>query len=105
MCMTIKEMNNAMEEIKSLKMLKEETEDAIKALERKVIEFLEETEECQATDKKGNPILKFIGNSRKATYSWSSRETVDKEEVKKLLNEEEYQQVSKVSTFPVLRIS
>ena len=105
MCMTIKEMNNAMEEIKSLKMLKEETEDAIKALERKVIEFLEETEECQTTDKKGNPILKFIGNSRKATYSWSSRETVDKEEVKKLLNEEEYQQVSKVSTFPVLRIS
>lgn len=105
MCMTIKEMNNAMEEIKSLKMLKEETEDAIKALERKVIEFLEETEECQTTDKKGNPILKFIGNSRKATYSWSSRETVDKEEVRKLLNEEEYQQVSKVSTFPVLRIS
>jgi len=103
--MTVKEMNETMEEIKSLKMLKEETEDAIKALEMKVIEFLEETEECQATDKKGNPILKFIGNSRKATYAWQSRETVDKEEVRKLLNDEDYNKVSKVSTYQVLRIS
>ena len=105
MCMSIKEMNETMEEIKSLKLYKEQIDEEIKALERKAIEFLEETEECQTTDKKGNPVLKFIGSSRKATYSWSSRETVDKEEVRKLLNEEEYQQVSKVSTFPVLRIS
>ena len=105
MCMTVAEMNGAMEEIKSLKLLKEETEDAIKNLERKVIEFLEETEACQTTDNKGNPILKFIGSNRKATYAWQSRETVDKEEVKKLLGDEEYQKVSKVSTYPVLRIS
>ena len=73
--------------------------------ERKVITYLEETEECQTTDKKGNPILKFIGNSRKATYSWSSRETVDKEKVKELLDNEDYEKVKKVSTFQVLRIS
>ena len=36
MCMSVKEMNETMEEIKSLKMLKEETKDAIKALERKI---------------------------------------------------------------------
>lgn len=69
MCMTVAEMNSAMDEIKSLKLLREETEDAIKALEMKVIEFLEETEGCQTTDKKGNPVLKFIGSSRKATYA------------------------------------
>lgn len=105
MCMSAKEMNQAMEEIKSLKLLIEETEDTIKALERKVITYLEETEECQTTDKNGNPILKFIGNSRKATYSWSSRETVDKEKVKELLDNEDYEKVKKVSTFQVLRIS
>ena len=105
MCMSVQEMNATMDEIKELKLLKEQTEDAIKELELKVINFLEETEECQTVDKKGNPVLKFIGNSRKATYSWTSRESVDKEEVKKLLNEEDYQKVSKVSTYPVLRIS
>lgn len=98
MCMSVQEMNATMDEIKELKLLKEQTEDAIKALELKVINFLEETEECQTVDKKGNPVLKFIGSSRKATYSWTSRESVDKEEVKKLLNEEDYQKVSKVST-------
>ena len=105
MCISAKEMNQAMEEIKSLKLLIEETQDTIRALERKVITYLEETEEYQTTDKKGNPILKFIGNYRKATYSWSSRESVDKEEVKKLLDDEEYEKVRKVSTFQVLRIS
>ena len=90
MCMSVQEMNATMDEIKELKLLKEQTEDAIKALELKVINFLEETEECQTVDKKGNPVLKFIGSSRKATYSWTSRESVDKEEVKKLLNEEDY---------------
>lgn len=105
MCISAKEMNQAMEEIKSLKMLIEEAEGQIKALEGEVIIFLEETKECQTVDKKGNSVLKFIGNSRKTTYSWSSRESVDKEKVKELLNDEDYQKVKKVSTYPVLRIS
>lgn len=70
MCISAKEMNQAMEEIKSLKMLIEEAEGQIKALEREVITFFEETKECQTVDKKGNSVLKFIGNSRKATYSF-----------------------------------
>lgn len=53
----------------------------------------------------GSPILKFIGDSRKATYSEQTRETVDKAEVKGLLSEEDYQKVSKVSRYKVLRIS
>lgn len=105
MCMTVEEMNETMEEIKSLKMLKEETEDAIRVLEMKVIEFLEETEGCQTVNKDGSPILKYIGNSRKATYSEQTRETVDKAEVKELLSEEDYQKVSKISRYKVLKIS
>lgn len=104
MCMTVKEMNETMEEIRSLKLLKEETEDTIKGLERKVIEFLEETEGCQTTDKKGNPVLKFVGSSHKATYAWQSRESIDKEVVKQLLDDD-YDKVIKVNTYPVLRIS
>lgn len=105
MCMTVKEMDETMEEIKGLKLLKEETEDAIKALEKKVIDFLQETEECRDVDKKGNQVLRFIGNSHKATYALQSKETVDKAEVRKLLSEEDYNKVSKVSSYNVLRIS
>ena len=65
MCMTVAEMNKTMEEIKSLKLLKEETEDAIKNLERKVIEFLEETEACQTIDKKGEPVLNLLATDKK----------------------------------------
>ena len=105
MCMTIKEMNETMAAIQEWKRIKEEAEDNITALNAKVIEFLNETEECGAVDNKGNPIRKFIGNIFKATLSKGERETVDKAEVKKLLNEEDYQKVSRVSTYPVLRIS
>ncbi|WP_300915928.1 hypothetical protein [Bacteroides acidifaciens] len=103
--MTIAEMNETMEAIQEWKRIKEEAEDNISALNVKVIEFLNETDECEAVDKKGNPIRKFIGNIFKATLSRGERETVDKAEVKKLLNDEDYQKVSKVSTYPVLRIS
>ena len=106
MCITIAEMNETMKEIQSLKRLKEETEDAIKALEAEVINFLIENEaDCKTTNKSGKEILQFIGNVHKATLSDQTRETVNKDEVKKLLSDEAYQQVSKVSTYPVLRIS
>lgn len=106
MCITIQEANKKMEEIQSLKRLKEETEANISALEREVIGFLmENEEEYKTTNKSGKPILQFIGNVCKATYSEQSRETVDKAEVKKMLSDEDYQKVSKISVFNVLRIS
>ena len=64
MCMTIKEMNEAMEAIQEWKRIKEQAEDNISALNAKVIDFLQETEGCEAVGK-----------------------------------------VSRVSTYPVLRIS
>ena len=105
MCMTIKEMNETMEAIQEWKRIKEQAEDNISALNAKVIDFLQETEECGSVDKKGNPIRKFVGNICKATLSEGSRETVDKVKVKELLNDKDYQKVSKVSTYPILRIS
>ena len=105
MCITVKEMNETMAAIQQWKRIKEEAEDNISALNAKAIEFLQETEECEAVDKKGKPIRRFVGNLFKATLSIGSRETVDKAEVKKLLDDEDYQKVSKVSVYPVLRIS
>lgn len=105
MCMTVEEMNKTMQAIQEWKKVKEEAEDNISALNMKVIEFLQETESCESIDKKGNPIRKFIGTLFKATYSSQERETVDKTEVKKLLSDEDYRRVSKVSIYPVLRIN
>ncbi len=105
MCITVKEMNETMEQIQEWKRVKEEAEENITALNAKVIEFLQETDGCEAVDKKGNPIRKFIGSIFKATLSRGERETVDKAEVRKLLSDEDYQKVSKVSFYPVLRIS
>mgnify|MGYP003249495786 FL=1 len=51
MCMTTKEMNEAMEQIQEWKRIKEEAEDNITALNSKVMEFLNETEGCEAVDK------------------------------------------------------
>ena len=101
-----KAKNITMEEIKSLERLKEETEDAIAALKAKVTEFLKENEaNCKATNDKGKEVLRFMGSVHKATLSEASRESIDKAEVKKLLSKEDYQKVSKVSTYSVLRIS
>lgn len=105
MCMSVKEMNEAMEAIQEWKRIKEQAEDNISALNAKVIDFLQETEGCGSVDKKGNPIRKFVGNMCKATLSVGSRETVDKAKVKELLNDKDYQKVSRVSTYPVLRIN
>lgn len=104
MCIVKSELENKIHEIKSLKMLKEETENAIKALEMEVIEFLQETEECKTKDKNGKEVLQFIGSDYKATYSEQVRETVDKEAVKNILSTEEYEKVRKESHFNVLRI-
>lgn len=105
MCMTIKEMNETMEQIEEWKRIREQADDNISALNAKIIEFLNEMVECGTIDKKGNPIRKFTGTIFKATLSVQERESVDKAEVKKLLSAEDYKKVSKVSVYPVLRIS
>ena len=69
------------------------------------MEFLNETKECEAVDYKGKPIRRFIGNIFRATLSNVERETVNKDEVKKLLSKDDYTKVSKVSRYQSLRIN
>lgn len=105
MCATSNELNAMLAELQGLKKIKEEAEDNIKAIEREVVEFLEENEEeYKTTSNKGKEIIKFIGNLFTATLTEQTGESVDKEEVKKILDEEEYQKVSRVSRFKVLRV-
>lgn len=106
MCCTTEEMNKTMEAIQEWKRIKEEAENNISKLNLKAIEYLTENEEeCKTTNKKGKEILQYVGNIFKATLSEMERESVDKEEVKKLLNKEDYQKVSKVSRFKMLKVS
>lgn len=107
MCMTVKEMNEAMGQIQEWKRIKEEAEDNITTLNSKVMEFLNETKECEAVDNKGKPIRRFIGNIFRATLSNVERETVkvNKDGVKKLLSKDDYTKVSKVSRYQSLRIN
>lgn len=106
MCITTAEMNKKMEERKSLQMQLKKMEDDIKALDMDIIEYLmENLNDCLTTNSKGKEFLQFIGDMCKATYTPQERETVDKAEIKKLLSEKDYQRVSKVSYYSVLRVS
>ena len=106
MCITAAEMNEKMEERKRMQMRLKKMEDDIKALDTDIIEYLmENLNDCLTTNSKGKEILQFIGDMCRATYSPQERETVDREEVKKLLGSEGYQTVRKVSYYSVLRVS
>ena len=106
MCITISEMNQKMEKRKSLQMQLKKMEDDIKELDLDIIEYLmENLNDCLTTNSKGKEILQFIGDLCKATYSPQERETLDKAEVKKLLSDKDYQKVSKISYYSVLRVS
>ncbi len=106
MCCTTEEMNQKMEKRKSLQIQLKKMEDDIENLDFDIIEYLiENLNDCLTTNSKGKEILQFIGNICKATYSPQERETVDKAEVKKLLSDKDYQKVSKISHYSVLRVS
>ncbi|MGN1275905.1 MAG: hypothetical protein ACI4UK_02800 [Floccifex sp.] len=102
--MTKSELEKRVTELRSLKALKEETEAEIREAERAIIEFLNETAECETTDKNGKPIRQYIGTDYKATYAMQTRENLNKEAVKKLLSAEQFASVTTESTFGVLRI-
>ena len=104
MCMTKTELNKVVEELRSLKTLKNETEQQIRELESGIIEFLNETVECETVDKNGKPIKQYIGTDYKTTYSTQTRENVKKDEVKKYLTDEEYEKCITRCTFGVLRV-
>ena len=106
MCITVAEMNEKMEKRKNLQIQVKKMEDAIKALDGEIIEYLmDNLSDCLTTNSKGKEILQFIGDMCKATYTPQERETLDNAEVRKLLNDDDYQKVRKVSYYSVLRVS
>lgn len=104
MCKTTMELNEVIKAIKKLKSIKEQTEQEIKLLEKDVVDFLESNEDCKTINKNGNPVLQFIGEDFKATYEERMRESIKKEEIKKLLTVEQLSNCTSISIFNVLTI-
>ena len=51
-------------------MLREKVDEALEQFEAEVIDFLQENPECETTDKKGKPVLQYVGADYKATYDF-----------------------------------
>ena len=92
MCITRAELEKKIEELISLKALKEETENELKALEYEVISYMKE-----------NELTEEITNTAKITYKPQSRTTLDKEKLTEVLGDD-LKPFEKVTTYSVLRI-
>ena len=92
MCISKKELNEKVESIRSLKALKEELENELKAIENEVISYMTE-----------NGLDTEITDTAKITYKPQSRTTLDKEKLSEILGEE-LKPFEKTTSFKVLRI-
>ena len=92
MCISKKELEEKVQELRSLKTLKEETEDGIKAIEREIISYMKENEtDTEITDK------------AKITYKEQSRTTLDKEKLTEILGDD-LKPFEKTTSYRVLRV-
>lgn len=92
MCITKKELEKKIEEMRSLKALKEETENEIKSLEHEVIFYMTE-----------NNLTEEITNTAKVTYKEQSRTTLDKKKLEEVLGDD-LKPYEKTTFYSVLRI-
>lgn len=92
MCMKKSELENKVNELRSLKALKEETENELKALEREIIDYMTE-----------NELTEEITDTSKITYKPQSRTTLDKEKLTEILGED-LKPFEKTTFYNVLRI-
>ena len=92
MCIKKVELESKVQELRSLKALKEETENELKALEYEVISYMKE-----------NELTEEITNTAKITYKPQSRTTLDKEKLTEVLGDD-LKPFEKVTTYSVLRI-
>ncbi len=92
MCMTKKELESKVEELRSLKTMKEEIENELKAVEHSIIEYMTENE----ID------TEFVSNA-KITYKPQSRTTLDKEKLTEVLGED-LKPFEKTTSYNVLRV-
>lgn len=91
MCITRKDMDSKINEIRQLKAMKEELEQNLSALQNEVIEYFKE-----------NEVDEVIGDNFKATYKMQTRETLDKKKLEDDLGD--LTEYTKITSYPVLRI-
>lgn len=92
MCITKNELENKVQELRSLKTMKEELENELKAVEREIISYMTEKElDTEITD------------TAKTTYKPHSRTTLDKTKLTEILGDD-LKPFEKVTSFKVLRI-
>ena len=92
MCMTKKELEAKIQELRSLKTMKEEIENELKAVEYSIIEYMTENE----LD------TEFVPNA-KSTYKPQSRTTLDKEKLIEILGDD-LKPFEKTTSYNVLRV-
>jgi len=92
MCMTKSELEKKVQELRSLKAMKEELENEVKEAERQIIEYMTEHE-----------IDTEITDTAKITYKPQSRTTLDKDKLTEILGED-LKPFEKVTSYNVLRI-
>lgn len=91
MCTTKKELQSKIEELRSMKTLKEETENAIKALEVEIIGYMNTSQ-----------LTEEITENAKVSYKPQTRVTLDRAKLEADLGS--LADYEKVTTFNVLRI-
>ena len=92
MCIKKVELESKVQELRSLKTLKEETENELKAIEREIIAYMVE-----------NGIDTEITDTAKITYKPQSRTTLDKEKLTEILGDD-LKQFEKTTTYNLLRV-
>lgn len=92
MCMTKSELENKVQELRSLKAMKEELENELKAVEREIISYMTEKE-----------IDTEITDTAKITYKPQSRTTLDKGKLQEIFGED-LKPFEKTTSFNVLRV-
>lgn len=92
MCITKSELESKVQELRSLKAMKEELENELKAVEHEIISYMTEKE-----------IDTEITDTAKITYKPQSRTTIDKDKLKDIFGED-LKPFEKVTSFKVLRI-
>lgn len=92
MCITKSELESKVQELRSLKTMKEELEGELKAVEREIISYMTEKE-----------IDTEITDTAKITYKPQSRTTLDKTKLSEILGDD-LKPFEKVTSFKVLRI-
>lgn len=91
MCMTKKELENKINELRSLRALQQETADELKAIEVEIIDYMKE-----------NNLDTEITDTAKVTYKPQTRTTLDKKRLEEDLGD--LTDYEKVTTYNVLRV-